>query len=55
MLGSIIVSTSAVFGLIFAFVFLHEQIDVYQILAIIMMLFGIYLVEKKGQVFKSIK
>ena len=51
----LIVSTSAVFGLIFALVFLHEQIGIYQILAIIMMLFGIYLVEMKGQVTKSKK
>lgn len=51
----LILSTSSVFGLIFASVFLREQIGVYQILAISMMLFGIYLVEKKGQVLESVK
>jgi drug/metabolite transporter (DMT)-like permease len=49
----LIVSTSSAFGLIFASIFLHENIGVYQILAIIMMLAGIFLVEKKGQMIES--
>jgi drug/metabolite transporter (DMT)-like permease len=42
-----IFSTSAVFGLVFASVFLNEQISLYQIVAIIIMLSGLYLLHKK--------
>jgi drug/metabolite transporter (DMT)-like permease len=39
-----IFSMSSVFGLVFAVIFLHEQISSYQIAAIAIMLFGIYLI-----------
>ena len=45
----LIYSTSAVFGLFFASLFLHESIGVYQIIAITMMLFGIFLIEQKDR------
>lgn len=52
MLGTIrtiiIFSTSSVFGLIFAFIFLNEPISVYQIIAVIAMLAGIYIVNRKN-------
>ena len=41
-----IFSTSAVFGLIFASIFLGETISPYQILAIVIMLAGLYLLQK---------
>jgi len=41
--GSSILSLSAVFGLIFATVFLKETISVYQVVAILVMLLGIFL------------
>src|SRR5215217_1388681 len=45
----VIFSTSSVFGVIFASSFLHEQIGIYQIAsAIIIILLGIYLINKKG-------
>jgi len=44
----LIYSTGTVFGLIFAFIFLHEKIGAYQILAIGLMLLGIYLVTKES-------
>lgn len=44
--GSSILSLSAVFGLIFAVLFLRETISVYQILAIAIMLIGIFLMYK---------
>lgn len=44
----LIYSTGTVFGLLFAFVFLHEKIGGYQILAITLMLAGIYLVTKEN-------
>ncbi len=45
----LIYSTSTVFGLMFASVFLHEKIGWYQILAIGLMLTGIYLVTKESK------
>ena len=42
-----IFSTSAIFGLVFASVFLNEQISTYQIVAIIIMLSGLYLLHKR--------
>jgi len=44
--GSSILSLSAIFGLIFAVVFLRETISVYQILAIVTMLIRIFLLYK---------
>ncbi len=44
----LIFSTSSIFGLIFAVIFLHETIGVYQILAIVTMLLGIYLIAREG-------
>lgn len=44
----LIFSTSAVFGLSFATLFLHESVGVYQIVAIAIMLFGIYLIAREG-------
>jgi drug/metabolite transporter (DMT)-like permease len=45
----LIYSTGTVFGLMFASVFLHEKIGWYQILAIVLMLTGIYLVTKESK------
>ncbi len=45
----LIYSTGTVFGLLFAFTFLHEKIGLYQILAIGLMLLGIYLVTKESK------
>lgn len=42
-----IFSMSSVFGLVFAGIFLHEQISVFQIIAIVIMLTGIYLINRK--------
>lgn len=42
-----IFSMSSVFGLVFAGIFLHEQISAFQIIAIIIMLTGIYLINRK--------
>jgi len=42
-----IFSTSAIFGLVFAAIFLGEQISTYQIVAIIIMLSGLYLLQKE--------
>ncbi|MDW0273241.1 MAG: EamA family transporter, partial [Nitrososphaeraceae archaeon] len=50
--ASSLLSLSAVFGLIFAIIFLHEIIGVSQIIAITIMIFGIHLMysyEKKDQ------
>ena len=44
----VIFATSSVFGLIFAIMFLHEQISLYQIIAICIMIIGIYLISRKG-------
>lgn len=45
-----IFSMSSVFGIIFAFTFLHEQISIYQIIAIVIMLSGIYLINRQESV-----
>jgi len=42
----LIFSTSTVFGLIFASIFLQEQISVYQIAATVIIIFGIYLLNR---------
>ncbi len=44
----LIYSTGTIFGLLFASIFLHEKIGVYQIPAIALMLAGIYLVTKES-------
>ena len=49
----LIYSTSAIFGLFFASLFLHESIGVYQIIAIIMMLSGIFLIERNDKYIDS--
>jgi drug/metabolite transporter (DMT)-like permease len=43
----VIFSMSSVFGLGFAGLFLHEQISSFQIIAIVIMLTGIYLINRK--------
>ncbi len=43
----VLFSMSSVFGLIFAGLFLREQISVFQIIAIVIMLTGIYLINRK--------
>lgn len=40
-------SMSSVFGVVFAAIFLHEQISLYQVIAIVIMLAGIYLMNRK--------
>jgi len=45
-----IFSMSSVFGLIAAFIFLAEQIGLYQIVAVGIMIFGVYLVSRKESV-----
>jgi len=45
----LIYSTGTIFGLSFASIFLHEVIGMYQIIAIALMLFGIYIITKEGQ------
>lgn len=45
----LIFSTSSIFGLVFATIFLHEPIGTYQLIAIAIMLFGIYLIAREGQ------
>ena len=50
----VIFATSSVFGLIFAIVFLHERISVYQLIAICVMISGIYLISRKGFVDSAI-
>jgi drug/metabolite transporter (DMT)-like permease len=45
----LIYSTGTIFGLSFASIFLHEVIGMYQIVAIGLMLFGIYIITKEGQ------
>lgn len=42
-----IFSTSAIFGLVFASIFLNEQISTYQIIAVIIMLSGLYLLHRR--------
>ena len=51
----VIFSMSSVFGLVFASVFLHEQISLYQTAAIAIMLTGIYLVNRKESVKEKIE
>lgn len=46
----VIFATSSVFGLIFAVIFLHEQVSVYQVIAISVMILGIYMINRKGQI-----
>jgi len=41
---------SSVFGLGFAGLFLHEQISAFQIIAIVIMLTGIYLINRKESI-----
>lgn len=43
----VIFSMSSIFGLFFAGIFLHEQISAFQIIAIVIMLTGIYLINRK--------
>src|SRR2546427_9740548 len=43
-------SMSSVFGVVFAFVFLHEQISIYQIIATAIMLSGTYLINRQKDV-----
>ena len=45
----LIYSSSSIFGLIFASLFLHEEIGVYQVLAIVAMLSGIFLIARDRQ------
>ncbi|HJU14719.1 MAG TPA: DMT family transporter [Candidatus Nitrosotalea sp.] len=51
----LIYSTGTVFGLLFAALFLHEKVGSYQIIAIILMLTGIYLVTKEGRTIEKIQ
>lgn len=46
----VIFATSSVFGLIFAVLFLHEQVSIFQIIAICVMILGIYLINRTGQI-----
>jgi drug/metabolite transporter (DMT)-like permease len=46
----VIFATSSIFGLIFAVIFLHEKTGMFQIVAICVMIIGIYLITKKGQI-----
>ena len=59
MLGTIrtiiIFSMSSEFGLIFAFIFLNESISTYQIIAVIAMLAGIYMLTGKMVIVKNKK
>lgn len=48
-----IFSSSSVFGLVFAAIFLHEQISLYQIIAIVIMLTGIFLINRQETVKKQ--
>ncbi len=51
----VIFSMSSVFGLVFASVFLHEQISLYQTIAIAIMLTGIYLINRKESIKEKIE
>ncbi len=44
----LIYSTGTIFGLLFATIFLHEKVGMYQIPAVVLMLTGIYLVTKEN-------
>lgn len=46
----VIFATSSIFGMIFAIVFLQEKISWYQIVAIGIMILGIYLINKQGKI-----
>lgn len=46
----VIFATSSVFGLIFAILFLNEKINTFQIIAICVMILGIYLINRKGHI-----
>ncbi len=50
-----IFSLSSVFGLVFALVFLHEQISMYQASAIAIMLTGIYMINRKESMREKIE
>ncbi len=50
----LIYSTGTVFGLLFAFMFLHEKPGWYQVAAIALMLTGIYLVTREGHAMEKI-
>jgi drug/metabolite transporter (DMT)-like permease len=43
----VIFSTSSIFGVIFSIAFLHEQLQISQLMAIPVMIFGVYLVNRK--------
>ena len=49
----LVFSTAAVFGLFFAVIFLQETISIYQIIAIIIMMLGIYLMNRNGNGHKT--
>ncbi len=51
----VIFSMSSVFGLVFASVFLHEQISLYQTIAIAIMLVGIYMINRKESLKEKIE
>ncbi|MGI0066118.1 MAG: DMT family transporter [Nitrosotalea sp.] len=50
-----IFSMASVFGLVFASVFLHEQISLYQMAAIAIMLTGIYMINRRESIREKIK
>ncbi|MGI0093015.1 MAG: DMT family transporter, partial [Nitrosotalea sp.] len=51
----VIFSTSSIFGLVFASIFLHEQISLYQTIAIVIMLGGIYMINRKESIREKIE
>jgi drug/metabolite transporter (DMT)-like permease len=51
---TVMFSMASVFGLVFSFIFLHEQISLYQTVAITIMLTGIYMISKKEKREKQI-
>jgi len=51
----VIFSMSSVFGLVFASIFLHEQISSYQTIAIAIMLGGIYMINRKESIREKIE
>lgn len=51
----LIYSTGTIFGLTFASIFLHESIGWYQITAIPLMLFGIYLITRESQLVEKLQ
>lgn len=46
----LILSLSSVFGLVLAAIILHEHISIFQIIAAVIMLFGIYLISRNRNV-----